>query len=165
MARNHFPMLSRFNRWANGLIYDAAAKLPDAERKRDRKAFFGSLHNTLDHILLVDRVYTARIEGRAHGITRLNELLYGDFDALRNARQAEDERLIGLVDRLGEDRLPTVVSYKFLNGQPAKTPVELIFLTLFNHQTHHRGQVHNMLSQAGIDPPELDIINFPGAAT
>ena len=165
MAKNHFPMLARFNRWANGLIYDASATLPDSERKRDRKAFFGSLHNTLDHILLVDRLYTARIEGREHGITRLDQLLYDDFDALRRARQAEDEHLIRLVDGFGEARLPTVVSYKFLDGQPAQTPVELIFLTLFNHQTHHRGQAHNMLSQAGIDPPELDIINFPGAAT
>lgn len=159
---NQFPMLARFNRWANEKLYDACAGMPDAERKRDRKAFFGSIHNTLNHLLVVDLLWLGRIEGKESGIEALDQILYDDFDGLRAARRKEDERIVAFVDGIPERRLEEGISYTRMSEPrtPATKPLHVLLITLFNHQTHHRGQVHNMLSQAGVKTPALDIINF-----
>lgn len=156
-------MLARFNAWVNGQIYDCCARLSDAEYRRDRKAFFGSIHATLNHLLVVDRLWRARIEKSGTSITRLDEILHDDFAALREARVAEDAALIRTVDAIDPGALSTPLRYRFVDGSPGETPLDLILVTMFNHQTHHRGQVHAMLTQAGITPPGLDILNFPGA--
>lgn len=155
-----FPMLARFNEWANERIYDACAKLSDEDYKKGRRAFFGSIHNTLNHLLVVDRLWHGRIEDKDAGIRGLDDILYDDLNRLRAARRAEDRAIIALVDGLDETGLDEPVSYRLMGGQPGNMPLGVILITLFNHQTHHRGQVHNMLSQAGVNPPALDIINF-----
>lgn len=156
-------MLARFNAWANSHIYDCCAKLPDAEYHRDRSAFFGSIHATLNHLLVVDKLWRARIEGGATGIKSLDEILHEDFKSLRAARAEEDAALVRAVDAIDGAKASELLKYKFVNGTPAETPLDVVLVTLFNHQTHHRGQVHVMLTQAGITPPPLDIINFYGA--
>ena len=163
MAIELFPMLARFNAWANERIYDCSAKLPDAEYRRDRKAFFGSIHATLNHLLVVDKVWRARVEGSVTDVKSLDQVLHDNLPALCSARVAEDEALIRMVDGLGPTDGSRIVNYRFMNGTPGATPVDIVLITLFNHQTHHRGQVHTMLTQAGITPPPLDIIAFPGA--
>ena len=156
-------MLARFNAWANGHIYDCCATLRDAEYRRDRKAFFGSIHATLNHLLVVDKLWRARVEGGTTGIKSLDEILHDDFKALRAARAEEDAALIRTVDAVDAAKISEPLKYKFVDGTPAETPLDVVLVTLFNHQTHHRGQVHVMLTQAGITPPPLDIITFPGA--
>lgn len=163
MGLETLRMLARFNGWANGHIYDCCARLSDADYRVDRKAFFGSIHATLNHLLVVDRLWRARVEGGATGIKSLSEILHEDFETLRAARKAEDEGLIRAVDGLGAADVSKPLAYTFLDGTPAETPLDVVLITLFNHQTHHRGQVHVMLTQAGITPPPLDIINFYGA--
>ena len=99
---NNLALMARFNQWVNGHIYDSVAELSDEEYRRDRKAFFGSIHNTLNHLLVVDRLWTSRIHGVDHGIKSLDDNLYNDFDDLRAARGSEDEGLVELVDGIGE---------------------------------------------------------------
>ena len=163
---NYFPLLARFNAWANGRLYGTVAGLSDGDYRRDRGAFFGSIHNTLNHLLVVDRLWIGRIEGSEHGVRALDQILYEDFDSLRAARRAEDGRIVRFVDGLDADALCRVVSYRTMAGMPGETRADLILVTLFNHQTHHRGQVHTMLTQAGVVPPPLDVLDFlndPGA--
>ena len=159
---NQFPMLARFNQWANERLYDACATLTDTERKRDRKAFFGSIHNTLNHLLVVDRIWVGRLAGAEPPIKSLDQIIFEDFDALRAARRQEDQRFIQIVDAIPEGRLEETVNYRRMSEPrtPQAKPVHIALITLLNHQTHHRGQVHNMLSQAGVKPPALDIIYF-----
>ena len=158
---NNIALMARFNAWVNERVYDCVAGLADAAYREDRKAYFGSIHNTLNHLLVVDRLWTNRITGRDHGIKSLDQVLYGDFESLRAARQAEDAALIELVDSLSEDELQGPVSYRRMIGDGSHTTRrDHILITLFNHQTHHRGQVHAMLTQQGIDPPPLDVIYF-----
>jgi uncharacterized damage-inducible protein DinB len=157
---NHFPLLARFNAWVNGRLYDTVAQLSDADYRKDRGAFFGSIHNTLNHLLVVDRLWVGRIAGTDPGIRALDQILYDDFDALRVARRTEDERLIAFVDGLDEAALRRMVAYRLVDGTARETRCDLILLTLFNHQTHHRGQVHAMLTQAGVVPPPLDAIFY-----
>lgn len=158
---DHLPMMARFNAWANGRIYDSVSQLSDAAYRQDRKAFFGSIHNTLNHLLVVDRLWTGRIEGVDRGITALDQILHDDFDSLRAAREEEDRRFIELVDRTAKEGLDRPMRYSPITASGEyEARVGHVLITLLNHQTHHRGQVHVMLTQAEIDPPPLDIPVF-----
>ncbi len=156
---NNIALMARFNAWANDRLYGCVAGISEEAYREDRKAYFGSIHNTLNHLLVVDRLWTHRIEGSDHGIKSLDQILYGDFESLRAARKTEDEALVDLVDGLSEEELRGSVTYGRMIGDGMHTTRrEHILLTLYNHQTHHRGQVHAMLTQQGIDPPPLDVI-------
>ncbi len=156
---NQFSLMARFNAWANDRIYDSVAALSDDDYRIDRKAFFGSIHGTLNHLLVVDRLWTRRIEGVDHGIAALDQILCDDLETLRAARVEEDARLVAQLDGLGAAQLRAPITYRRMLGTgEQQTRCDHILLTLFNHQTHHRGQVHCMLTQSGITPPSLDII-------
>ncbi|MFQ5786055.1 MAG: DinB family protein [Alphaproteobacteria bacterium] len=158
---NNFSLMARFNAWINGRLYESVAGLSDDAYRNDRKAYFGSVHNTLNHLLVVDRLWTGRIEGVDRGVRALDEILYDDFAGLRAARAAEDDRMIAFVDGLDAARLRAPVRYRRMLGTGEQvTRCDHILLTLFNHQTHHRGQVHCMLTQSGVVPPPLDLVYF-----
>lgn len=153
----HFQMLATYNQRANTLLYDACATLSDAERKQDRKGFFGSIHGTLNHILLGDRIWLARFEGGTSPSTNLGAELYEGFAALRDARTAEDEHILRLTDQLSESSYDGAIEYVNNEGRTLRDPMTLLLAHFFNHETHHRGQVHDMLSQAGVETPVLDM--------
>ena len=157
----HFFLMARFNAWANSRLYETVSHLPDADYRRDRGAFFGSVHRTLNHLLVVDRLWTGRIEGIDRGVHSLDQMLYEDFMSLRLARCEEDARLIRLAERLTPEQLASPIVYRRIIGEGLEeTRIDHILLTLFNHQTHHRGQVHVLLTQSGVTPPPLDVIFF-----
>ncbi|HXV25728.1 MAG TPA: DinB family protein [Alphaproteobacteria bacterium] len=158
---HHFPLMARFNEWANARLYGAVERLSDENYRLDRGLFFGSIHRTLNHLMVVDRLWTRRIDGEPHGIVSLDMQLYEDFAELSDARVQEDRRLIRQVDGLDEERLGQPVRYRRIIGSgEAETRCSHILLTLFNHQTHHRGQITAALTQSGIEPPPLDIVYF-----
>jgi len=156
-------IMARYNRWANARLYDCVAALSDDAYRNDGGAFFGSIHATLNHLLVGDRVWTSRVIGEYSGIKSLDQILHDSFDDLRGARAAMDEHLQRMVDRMAvglDGGLDREVRYRTVSGgEKHASPARHIFLTLFNHQTHHRGQVHALLSQAGVsNPPALDVI-------
>lgn len=152
-----FRRFARYNTLANRRLYEACAGLGDAERRRDRRGFFGSVHGTLNHILLGDRIWMTRFEGAAAPPTPLDAELYADFADLTAARVAEDRRIEGFVAGLAAADLDRAVRYSNSAGHRFDDPLSLVLLHLFNHQTHHRGQVHDMLSQIGPNPLVLDM--------
>ncbi len=160
---DHFAMFAGYNRWANERLYEAAAKLSDADYRAERGAFFGSLHGTLNHMLVADRVWMRRFTGDGPIQTRLDEILFEDLSALGAARRDEDERIIAWVDRLSEADLAGVFTYTTLT-RPAEIsqPLAPALAHFFNHQTHHRGQAHTLLTIAGgrDAAPDLDLIYF-----
>jgi uncharacterized damage-inducible protein DinB len=149
--------LARYNRLANERLYDACARLDDDARKQPRPAFFGSIHGTLNHIMVGDRIWLARFEGKDVPSTGLDAILYEDFSELRAARTAEDARIETFVDGLDEAWLAGSIRYVNNQGRTFDDPNALLVQHLFNHQTHHRGQVHDMLSQTDVPPPSLDM--------
>ena len=157
---DHYATLARFNAWVNRRLYDAVAGLPAADYLADRGLFFGSVHRTLDHILVVDRLWSGRIAGRDRGIRALDQALHADLPSLSAARAAEDQALVALVDSQAGD-YARVVAYRPL-GAPgeARMSVGQMLMALFNHQTHHRGQVTAALSQSGLSYPDLDVPYF-----
>ena len=156
-----YQLLPRFNAWANSKIYRMCVELSDTDYRMDRKAFFGSIHNTLNHILLVDILWTARIRGyEEESIKSLDQILHESLDDLNAAQQKEDRKLIELVDGMDREELKRPMKYTRMNGQKGEDSVGDVLVTLYNHQTHHRGQVHTMLTQIGVDPPDMDVIDY-----
>ncbi len=144
-----FETLALYNRLANERLYEACAALSDEERRRDRKAFFGSIHATLNHIMVGDRIWLARFESCEVPSTGLNAELYSDFAELAAARRIEDARIEAFAARLTPDDTSGNISYVNNEGRALEDPKGLLLFHLFNHQTHHRGQIHDMLCQAG----------------
>ena len=152
---------AKFNGWANQRLYDAAAGLSEADYFRVRPAAdFGSLHGTLNHLLLVDQLWIGRAEGADPGFTGLDQILHADLRALRRARETEDLRLIAFAERQSEADLARDISFRSLVGEAYSAPLSRILRNLFNHQTHHRGQAHALLKEAGRQPPHLDMFVF-----
>lgn len=146
---DHFRPLALYNRLANERLYEACTALSDAERRRDRGAFFRSIHGTLNHILLGDRIWLARFDGRDVPSTGLDAELYGEFADLRTARRAEDARIEAFAASIRPGALTGSIRYVNNEGRSLEDPLELLLFHFFNHQTHHRGQAHDLLCQAG----------------
>ena len=160
MGDRYFLTLAHYNVWANERLYEACAQLPEAEYMQPRPAFFGSIHGTLNHLLVADRVWLARIERKPPLKVTTDQILYGDFVALRVARRAEDEHLVNVIADLSARSLDQPLAYANMAGERQQTPLRLVLGHLFNHQTHHRGQVHYLLSQTSVKPPPLDLIYY-----
>lgn len=153
----HFRMMASYNTLANARLYEACACLSDAERKRHRPAFFKSIHGTLNHILLGDRIWLTRFAGGVAPSTNLDAILYESFDNLRVARTSEDRRIEAFAASLTDAFLAKAFEYVNNCGRLCRDPAAVVLAHFFNHQTHHRGQVHDMLSQTEVAPPSLDL--------
>ena len=153
----HYRLLARYNRLANERLYDACAALPDAERRADRGAFFGSIHGTLNHILVGDRIWLARFRGRTVPSTGLDAILYEDFAELRAARGAQDAEIETFAAGLTAAFLDGSIAYVNNENRNFNDPIRLLLPHFFNHQTHHRGQVTDLLARAGARTPVLDM--------
>lgn len=160
----HARTMARYNRWMNARIYAACARLSDVDRRRDVGAFFASIHGTLNHLLLADRLWMGRFTGEPFPVRSLDQELYSDFAVLRSEREAEDDRIIEWTDSLSAEDLERELSYTSLvDPEPRRHPFRLVLGHFFNHQTHHRGQVTTLLSQNGVDPGVTDLMWLPAA--
>jgi uncharacterized damage-inducible protein DinB len=167
----NYRFLARYNRWFNQRLYDACAQIPDEERKRDRRAFFGSIHTTLNHLIWGDQTWLKRFadQGVAFGSLGPKVLdlppgavhatvLYQDWAALR----AKREQLDAAIEEWARDMPPDfplrTMRYANTKGVQRAHPMWQGLTHFFNHQTHHRGQVTTLLAQAGVDPGITDLI-------
>lgn len=164
MSPEWLGALARYNRWMNEKLYGLAATLSDEARKRDDGAFFKSIHGTFNHLLLADRVWLARFMGvpapegfmGPGGIRTLDQELYADFEQLRQERSLTDEELSVFVSALTPERLMAPLTY-MRRGQKQECPLWWAVAHLFNHQTHHRGQITTLFTQQGCDPGVTDL--------
>ncbi len=161
MMKAHFVSFARYNQWANRLLYDAAAALPDADYRADRGAFFKSLHGTLNHLLVADRVWMHRFTGEGEAPGRVDAILHDDLAGLRAAREAEDRRIVAYVDGLDESSLAGKITYRRVSTPEVFVqPLAPALSHFFNHQAHHRGQAHAILTGLTGKAPELDLLFF-----
>ncbi len=140
---------ARYNTLANVRLYDACAGIDDEARRRDVGAFFASLHGTLHHLLLGDGIWMARFEGGEHPSTGLDAVLHENFADLRAARAAMDARIEALFAAPPSGFFDRTIRYLNNEGRVFEDPMTLILPHFFNHQTHHRGQAHAILSMLG----------------
>jgi uncharacterized damage-inducible protein DinB len=158
---DYFNSLARYNDWANRRLYAAIGQLDTAAISAPRTGFFPSLLRTLNHLVVADRIWMGRLTAQPEtGLTALDQVLHVDFAELRAARESLDERIQMFVLEMSPARLDEVLVYKTTAGVPHETPLTLVLGHMFNHQTHHRGQAHGMLSGTDVPPPSLDMIAF-----
>jgi uncharacterized damage-inducible protein DinB len=163
--KEHFEMFAAYNRWANGVVYTAARDLNDEELGRNQGAFFGSMIGTLNHLLSADRIWMRRFTGTGDAPGALNTILHSDLDGLETARRAEDERIIAWVGGLSEDAIANHFSYTpITNPEPVTQTLGSALSHFFNHQTHHRGQCHMILTSLGRPSLTLDLVWFQRVA-
>jgi uncharacterized damage-inducible protein DinB len=165
-----FERMADYNLWMNTRVYDAASRLEPSELRADKGAFFGSVFGTLNHILVADTIWMNRFARHPRGFRSmagidclprpkdLSQLLYAEFDSLREARHAMDSMIIGFCDEALDEDYAHELAYTDLAGHAYSNPFDSLVQHFFNHQTHHRGQVTTLLSQAGIDVGATDLV-------
>jgi len=160
---SRYVTFAGYNAWCNERLYDAAAKVSNADYRRDRGAFFKSLHGTLNHLLLGDVIWMQRFTGEGMLPKTLDEILHDDFATLRAARRAMDDRISRYVGALSEADLARPIRYRtFVNPVDIEQVLAPALDHFFNHQTHHRGQAHALLSSiiGNERTPSFDLIIY-----
>ncbi|MCB4769245.1 damage-inducible protein DinB [Ancylobacter sp. Lp-2] len=162
MTATRYLTLSRYNAWANRRIYRAAAQLSPLQFREDRGTFFRSVHGTLNHLLVTDRIWMKRFTGMGEIAAHLDAILFEDLDALERARLDEDARIITFATALDEPALAADIRYANSSGASFTQPLDTALDHFFNHQTHHRGQTHALLSHflGNVGAPSLDLVAF-----
>lgn len=160
----HFEYLERYHRWFNIQLYDACATLTDHQRKSDQGAYFTSIHGTLNHLLLAQKIWLGRFVGEPFVFDDLNQELHQDFEALRADQVATDQQfrewLLESLPLEGQ-RLEFVNSF----GDAMSLDYVQAAAHVFNHATHHRGQVTTLLFQQGVDVGITDLARMPADFT
>lgn len=165
ISSDFVQQMARYNRWQNGLMYAAANSLNDAKRRQDCGAFFGSLHTTLAHILWADRVWMNRFadtpatspeEAQGRGAA------YADWTKLEHERQAFDAQILAWAGAVSDDWLGADFTWSNLAGtRTATLPAWKLVSHMFNHQTHHRGQAHALLTRFDLATEDTDLFLMP----
>jgi uncharacterized damage-inducible protein DinB len=172
----NYRRLARYNAWMNERLYDAAGRLSDADRKRDRGAFFGSIHRTLEHLLWADKLWLQRFAAQGVAFPALSpdllwmpegatygSVLHEGWTELRGARQRLDAAIVRWTDEMPAGFALATLRYANTKGVRREHAAWQALTHFFNHQTHHRGQATTLLVQAGVDPGVTDMVAMPDA--
>nr|WP_323779496.1 DinB family protein [Amylibacter sp.] len=153
-------MMARYNSWQNGWMIPAADGLSDAARRLDRGAFFGSIAGTLSHVLWADQMWMGRFDGgpSPKGSGATSAALFSDWAEYQAERRTMDARIEAWANGMDAAQCAGDITwYSGLMKADVVRPKEMVFTHFFNHQTHHRGQVHAMLTAAGVSTTDTDL--------
>ena len=156
--------MAAYNGEMNRRLYTAAGRLSDAERRRERGAFWGSIHGTFNHLLWADQIWMARFDGWKPPSVPSKEggTLIAAFDALRAEREAADVKIASWAERVDEAWLGAdQVWFSGALGREMRMARGFLMMHFFNHQTHHRGQAHAMVTAAGEKTGDTDLFLIP----
>ncbi len=166
----HVCLLASYNQWMNARVYAAAGTLSAAELAAERRAFFGSILGTLNHLLVADTIWLKRFARHPAGhaalepVRRLpdpaalDQMLFSDLEAMAKQRRMLDDIIVRWADSLTDGDLEHVLHYANTRGVESDKRFFSLVMHFFNHQTHHRGQVSTLLSQAGVDIGVTDLL-------
>jgi uncharacterized damage-inducible protein DinB len=152
-------MLTRYNHWANELIFEAVAALPAGEASRERRSLFKNMVHTLNHNYVIDLIWQAHLEGREHGFTARNTPGHPPLEELRQKQRAIDDWFIAWSDRLPDAAFDEPVSFTLIGGNKGTMSRGEILLHIVNHTSYHRGFVADLFYQVPGDfrPPTTDL--------
>lgn len=168
--KKHFALMADYNAWMNDRLYAQASELTQSQRQKDMGAFFQSIEGTLNHLMVADLIWLGRFKthpSRFPGLdamasfprpAALDAPLYADFQALSTARRQLDEVIGQLVEETEEQDFAVPLHYRNSKGVPATREFGALLQHLFNHQTHHRGQVTTLFSQLGVEVGVTDLL-------
>ncbi len=156
-------LMAAYNQWMNEKIYAACTEISDEDRKKDRGAFFKSIHGTLNHLLWADRIWMGRFTGIQYPVWQQRDELYGDFHDLRNERRMMDKEILQWADSVTDEWLQEILTFRSMTYQKLfHLPALIAVMQMFNHQTHHRGQLTTLLTQLGAEYGPTDLSIMPG---
>ncbi|TQV67271.1 damage-inducible protein DinB [Exilibacterium tricleocarpae] len=159
---NYFDSLSKYNIWMNQKIYAVCDSLSDGVRKKDMGAFFGSIHRTLDHILYGDKAWLERLRDGTFTPRDINKTLHEEWEALKTERFVVDKEIDAWVQTLTDKSLDSIFTFTSnVDKKERSVPRRILIQHLFNHQTHHRGQLTTLLSQLGLEYGSTDLPFLP----
>ena len=154
--------MARYGQWMNQKVFDVAARMSDSARRADRRAFFGSIHATLNHILYGDLSWLSRFTNDGWQMPPMGTELHHEFDALRGAREETDVRLIDWAGGLSADWLAAPFAFTSVSdGIRRELRTWVVVTHLFQHATHHRGQLTTLYCQLGYDVGDTDLPKLP----
>jgi uncharacterized damage-inducible protein DinB len=163
IAPSYCQMMARYNRWMNERLYALVGGIDDAERRRDRGAFFGSMHGTLNHLLWGDRMWLGRFIGEPCTVPAFGADMFADFAVLSRERERTDRDILDWAGNVTPDWLAGTLSYTSrVDGRTRELSRAVAAIHFFNHGTHHRGQLTTLMKQAGCDPGVTDLPWLPG---
>ena len=153
-----FQTFARYNQTLNAQLYASCSLLSDEQRQRDGGAWFKSIHGTLNHILLTDKMWLGRFVGEPFVVPTLDTELFETWAEMRREREMLDERLIAWIDGIDVERLRENFSFQPMSRPgPVTLPLWLAVAHLWNHQTHHRGQATTLMNALGADSGVTDL--------
>jgi uncharacterized damage-inducible protein DinB len=166
ISPEYCQLMARYNRWMNERLYALCGQMSDVERRRDRGAFFGSIHRTLNHLLWGDRMWLGRIAGPPCTYPQFGADMFERFDELSRQREMTDQAMLEWAGNVSAEWLAAPLVYtSVVDGKTRRLPAAVAAIHMFNHGTHHRGQLTTLLKQAGIDPGVTDLPWVPGVVT
>ncbi len=155
-----FLTQARYNRWANDRLYAELAKLAPEQLAAQSAVNFGSIIAIANHLVLADRLWVRRFTGQGDPVPSVDAVPYPDLEGLKAARLAQDERTEAFAHDLDPARLSETLEYVTTEGTPMRLPLAACLAHFFNHQTHHRGQIHGLLGTFGIKAADIDLLGF-----
>ncbi len=157
----YMRMMAGYNQWANERLLDDCQHLSEEEYHGDLSAYFRSIHGTLDHLLVADSIWLVRFSGEGTPFDTFDMTLTDNFEALKAERRKLDARLIAYVDHISEADLMRPILYRTIrNPVVIQQAMGAALVHVFNHQTHHRGQVHTFITMLGKTPHPLDLVHY-----
>lgn len=158
-ARTHFLQLARYNVWATRRLLDAVALLPEADYRKDCGLFFKSVHGTLNHLLVGEHMlWYPRFARGVSPTVELNEEIEPERERLGQALKGGAANWLPLIESWPTERFDGVLNYTNMRGQAMSLPFAATLAHVFNHGTHHRGQISAALTACGMPAPELDLV-------
>ncbi len=158
--RDYFLTLASYHRWAYGKLFESLKPLDDRDYRRDVGLPFGGIHGTLNHLLLVERLWLARFENRTAPYKTLAEEIDPDRLSLVADLEAQAARWTDVLVGWPGERFAAQLSYVTTEGDSRTLPVTPLFAHVFNHGTHHRGQISAIITRFGYDYPVMDLPYF-----
>jgi uncharacterized damage-inducible protein DinB len=162
MTPKLFQRMAAYNAWMNENIYNGCAGIPDADRKKDMGAFFTSIHGTLNHLVVGDMAWMSRFQKTALPPYKMNAIVYENFDDLWAARRKLDADITAFAAGLTDDAI--AAPFRFISmtyNREITGDMWMFVMHMFNHQTHHRGQITTLMKQCGVDPGPTDLPVMP----
>jgi uncharacterized damage-inducible protein DinB len=164
ITRTWLQMMARYNQWQNESLFSSAGGLSDTDRRADRGAFWGSIHGTLSHLLWADLLWMSRfgLVAAPTGGQKASADLFSDWAGLGAERRSLDATIISWADRYPTGPIDGELRwYSGSLGRETEAPLSVVLTHIFNHQTHHRGQAHALVTAAGATPGDTDLFLMP----
>ena len=162
--QTYLQSLLDYNAWANDEIYKVVLDMPLEEVTKERKTSLKSIHVSLNHLLVVEKIWLAHMKGKKHSFDNLRTVLHEDLEELRAAHAAMDQEIKDYAAGLSGDDLEEVVDYELISGNKGSLSRAMALTHIVTHGNYHRGWIADMMGQAGVKQPQMDIPVYERAA-